>query len=121
MVDPSDDSLESLCDEISQRQFFPRGPRKIGSVVNDLLARSGYARMQSASGCQDAWNRAVGEKMACHCRVGNVRRGALEVTVRNSAIVQELTFINKKLVKKLQELAPDQKIREIRFRVGSIE
>lgn len=121
MIDPSEKQNEWLCDEIRQKQFFPRGPRKIGSVVNDLMARTGYARVQSSSDYQVAWNAAVGEKMASHCRVGNVRRGVLEVIVRNSAIVQELTFISKKLVKKLNQLTPDQKIREIRFRVGNID
>ena len=54
-------------------------------------------------------------------RPGNVRRGVLEVLVRNSSVLQELGFLKAKIVKTLTKLVPEQQIRDVRFRVGTID
>ena len=54
-------------------------------------------------------------------RPGNVRRSVLEVTVRNSAVLQELTFQKTQLLGELSRLLPDQNIRDLRFRIGPME
>ena len=60
-------------------------------------------------------------KLAPHTRAGNVRRGVLEVIVANSAALHELSFVKAKVIKTLAKLAPDQKIRDVRFRVGTLD
>jgi predicted nucleic acid-binding Zn ribbon protein len=67
------------------------------------------------------WREAVGDEVTAHSRTGNIRRGVLEVVVRNSAVVQELTFRKHQLIKQLAKLNPGQKIRDLRFRVGPID
>jgi hypothetical protein len=52
---------------------------------------------------------------------GNVKRGVLEVLVRNSSISSELAFLKSKIIKTLTKLAPEQQIRDLRFRVGTID
>ena len=52
---------------------------------------------------------------------GGIRRGALEVYVANSTLMQELTFQKPDLLEKLRQLLPDEKIANLRFRVGAIE
>jgi hypothetical protein len=95
-------------------------PKPIADVLAQLLARRGYAREQSAAIFADAWNRAVGEPFNKFTRAGNISRGALEVTVANSALVQELGFHKHDVLARLQQLMPDQTIRDLRFRVGHI-
>ena len=51
---------------------------------------------------------------------GRLRRGTLEVTASNSTIIQELTFQKQQILTQLQAALPDARIRDIRFRVGSI-
>jgi hypothetical protein len=41
--------------------------------------------------------------------------------VGNSSVLQELAFLKSKVIKQLARLAPDQKIRDVRFRVGPLE
>jgi hypothetical protein len=77
--------------------------------------------VQTAASCAAAWREAVGEKLARDTRVGNVSRGVLEVLVRNSSINQELAFLKAKIVKSLALSAPEQKIRNLRIRVGPID
>jgi predicted nucleic acid-binding Zn ribbon protein len=99
----------------------PRGPRPIAEALNHLLARRGYARIQAALQFDQAWRSAAGEQLALHTRPGNVKRGVLEITVRNSSVLQELTFQKKQLLAQLQTLSVDPPIRDLRFRIGAID
>jgi predicted nucleic acid-binding Zn ribbon protein len=112
---------QSLQTDYLRRQVRIPPPKAMGDVLSQLLARRGYAQVQSAAGCQAAWQEAAGQRLAGHTRAGNVRRGVLEVTVANSAALHELSFVKAKLLKSLAQLAPEQKIRDLRFRVGAID
>ncbi|MCC9606756.1 DUF721 domain-containing protein [Blastopirellula sp. JC732] len=98
----------------------PRGPQAMGDLVAGLMARSGYAQVQSADALQEAWAKAAGEEVAAHSRAGNVNRGKLEVWVENSAISQAISFQKREILKQLQNILPDRRIEEIRIKVGRI-
>lgn len=99
---------------------MPRGPEKIGDILSQLMARRGFARVQSAAAYDDAWKRAAGEMLAQYTRVGLLKRGKLEITVTNSVLVQELQFQKGDLLAALNRILPDQGIKDLRFRVGAI-
>ncbi len=105
----------------------PRGqarthkPVLIADVLSELMARRGFARVRTAEAFAGAWREAAGELLAGYSRVGEVRRGKLEVIVANSTLVQELTFQKPALLKRLGEKLPGERIRDLRFRVGPIE
>jgi len=71
-------------------------PKKIADALSNLMARKGYARVLAVSALDDAWQAAAGERLAGHSRPGVVKRGVLEVVVRSSAVLQELTFAKTK-------------------------
>lgn len=96
-------------------------PKPMRDVLSQLLAKKGYAQVQTAASCDAAWRQAVGETLAADTRPGNVRQGVLEVLVRNSVSLQELGFLKIKIVKTLTKLLPEQRIRDLRFRVGTID
>ena len=96
------------------------GPAKLGDLLAELILRRGYARQQNQSSCEVAWKAVVGEALVRYTRPGQIKRGVLEVTVANSALVQELTFQKQKLVEQLCLQLPDSKIRDLRFRVGPL-
>ncbi len=97
-----------------------KGPEPISDILAQLMARRGFARVRSAEAFDAAWRQAAGEMFSRFTRPGAVRRGKLEVTVANSTLVQELTFQKSQLLKTLGELLPDEKIEDLRFRVGSV-
>ena len=107
--------------DIQARQRYRPAPKRMQAIVNELFVRRGYARVLSREQNREAWDQAVGEAMAKHTCPGNVRRGVLEVFARNSAVVQELTFRKRDLIRKLAKLSPDQKIRDLKFRVGAVD
>lgn len=116
-----DEDERNLHDDYKRKSVRIRPPKPMRDVLSQLLAKRGYAQVQTAAGCTVAWNQAVGEKLASDTRPGNVRRGVLEVLVRHSSAVQELGFLKTKIVRKLSQLIPEQQIRDLRFRVGNID
>lgn len=95
-------------------------PRHIGDVLAQLMARRGYARVQAAGAFAEAWRTAAGEKWATRTRALAVKRGVLEVLVGSSTLAQELGFQKKALVRELAQLVPDEKIRDLKFKVGPL-
>jgi predicted nucleic acid-binding Zn ribbon protein len=117
-------------EELDQRNFhqdYQRksiripSPKPVREALSQLLSKRGYAQVQTAAGCEAAWREAVGPKIAGDTRPGSVKRGVLEVLVRNSAVVQLLAFEKTRIIKTLTKLIPDHKIRDVRFRVGAID
>jgi predicted nucleic acid-binding Zn ribbon protein len=103
-----------------QRRHYARKPKSIGNVIAQLITARGYGRIQADENFGDAWKAAAGELLAKFTTPGKLRRGVLEVTVANSMTVQELTFQKQQILKQLQTNLPDAKIRDLRFRIGSI-
>ena len=99
----------------------PPGPQSIGDILSSLMARKGFARVQSNEALEAAWNDAAGPLMAKYTRVGQIRRNTLEVLVANSTLLQELGFQKQSLLNTLAQLLPDEKIDNLRFRVGNVE
>lgn len=100
--------------------MFMAKPIKLGEILAELILRRGYAREQSQANFTELWRAAAGEMLAKYSRVGQVKRGTLEVVVANSALVQELTFRKSELIDKLRQGLPNEKINDLRFRVGPL-
>ena len=97
-----------------------RGPQPIGDILAELMARKGFAGLQSAEAFEGAWKEAAGALVAEYTRVGALRRGKLEVVVANSTLLQELTYQKPALLEALNRLLPDQQVKDVRFRVGEV-
>lgn len=96
-------------------------PERIGEVLSRLMARRGYARVLACQDYQVAWAHAVGVVLARHSRTGNLRRGVLDVIVRDSTVLQELSFQRKEILFRLCQQLADQSIGELRFRIGQVD
>ena len=95
-------------------------PKKMADVMSELLTRRGYARTQAHVSYDEAWQQAAGELLAKHSRVVQVKRGVMEITVAHSALGQELTFQKRAILKQLAKLLPEERIVDLRTRVGTI-
>jgi predicted nucleic acid-binding Zn ribbon protein len=94
--------------------------RKIVDILSELDARRGYARIRTTQTAEEAWQEAAGSDFAAKSRPGPVKRGVLEVIVANSMLAQELQFQKERIVKRLAELLPHEKIRDLRCRIGPV-
>ncbi len=116
-----DEDERNLHSDYRRKSIRIPPPKPMREVLSQLLAKKGYAQVQTAATCEAAWREAVGQKLAGDTRPGNVNRGILEVLVRNSAAAHELGFLKTKIVKMLTKLVPEQRICDLRFRVGTID
>ncbi|HZZ74001.1 MAG TPA: DUF721 domain-containing protein [Pirellulales bacterium] len=96
-------------------------PQPISEILSQLLAKRGYARERTCAALTSAWQAAAGEQISTQSRVGEIKRGTLEVFVANSLLLQELTFQKQPILNKLAELVPDQKIKNLRFKVAALD
>jgi predicted nucleic acid-binding Zn ribbon protein len=98
---------------------MPKSPETIGNILSELMARRGFARIQSTEVLETAWRQAAGPLAAQYTRVGPIRRGVLEIIVANSTLVQELGYQKHDILATLQQLLPDEGIKCLRFKVGN--
>ncbi len=94
------------------------GPRRISVVVNQLLARRGYAQVQAVMELQESFAAIVGPALASHARAGNLKNGKLEILVADSSTMQEMVFMKRQLLQSLQQKLPQSGIKEIKYRIG---
>ncbi|MDG3007628.1 DUF721 domain-containing protein [Paludisphaera mucosa] len=99
-----------------------RGPRPLSDVLGELFALRGYGRIHAMLALQAAWDAAVGEAYRARTRLGEVRRGTLNVTVDHPALLEELSAYRKgELLQALRDACPGSKIEDLRFRIGSVD
>src|ERR1700678_3075362 len=98
-----------------------RGPRPLSDILGELFTVRGYGRLRARQELEDTWNTAVGEPYCRQTRLGEVRRGVLNVTVAHSTLLEELSAFRKPaLLSALRSGAPATTIHDIRFRVGAV-
>jgi hypothetical protein len=101
--------------------FSMPGPERIADILTQLMSRRGFARVRGAEAYQSAWNEASGSLGAQYSRVGQLKRGTLEIVVSNSTLIQEFTFQKSSFLATLNRLLPDHNIKNLRFRLGAIQ
>lgn len=114
------EALRQLIADTKWRQQKVREPQKMANVLSQLMARRGYSQERSLADQEDAWREAVGDDAARQTKAGLVRRGVWEVFVSNSTLLQDLSFRKRELLAKIAARLPNQKIRELKFRVGPV-
>ena len=96
-----------------------KGPEPIGEILSRLFAARGWGRKQERVRLERAWSEAAGAEYSAQTRVASIRRNVLEIEVRGSVVLQELSqFHKRRLLAKLRELLTGVKITDLRFRTG---
>ncbi|MCA1684995.1 MAG: DUF721 domain-containing protein [Planctomycetia bacterium] len=99
-----------------------RGPKPLSEILGELFASRGFGRLQALKELEDAWNGAVGEPGCRQTKLGEVRRGVLNVTVAHPALLEELSAFRKpSLLAALRQNAPGTVVHDLRFRVGPVD
>ena len=99
-------------------QQFIAGPTKFVQILSQLMARRGYAQVQSASEIRNLWKEIVPSRLADESYPGAIGRGKLHVTVTSSAILQELAMQEFSILAKLKQRAPHLRIKKLKMELG---
>lgn len=94
-----------------------QGPTRIGDLLGALLAKYGYADVEGRRELEAAWRKTADAKTLRHTQLGALRRGTLEVLVKNAVLLQELEGFHKaELTEAMQRLLGKKKLQRLKFR-----
>jgi predicted nucleic acid-binding Zn ribbon protein len=97
-----------------------RGPEKLSDVLGRLFTSRGWGRKNDRLRLESAWAAAAGEALLKDTAVLGMRRGVLEVAVRNAVLLQELTQFHKRgLLTKLRDAMPGVTLTDLKFRAAA--
>ena len=97
-----------------------KGPENIADILGRLFASRGWGRKNDRLRLESAWAEAVGPELLRDTRVGGIRRGVLEVEVKNAILIQELTQFHKRgLLAKLRKSLTGVTLTDLKFRAGA--
>lgn len=105
--------------DVARRRKRNRNVERVGAViVRDALFKK-LVEDTYAPIPPEAWETAVGSKIALRTRPYRIDRGTLHVMVSSSAWAQELSLLSETILRKLRDMKHE--VGSLRFRVGSIE
>ena len=97
-----------------------KGPEKVGDVLGRLFTSRGWGRKNDRLRLEAAWAEAAGEELLKSTRLLGMKRGVLEVEVKNAVQMSELAQYHKRgLLAKLRKLLPGVTLTDIKFRAGA--
>ena len=88
---------------------------RVGDLVEALMASSIRPQQEAVDPVRAVWEQVVPPALARHCRVQGVKGTRLHVQVSGPAYLYELRLCGPEMTRALQEIAPQAKIRDIRF------
>lgn len=93
--------------------------RRIGSLVNQLMSRRGYAQVVASEKMHQVIAAAVGPTLQNAFQVGKLNAGVLQLYATDSVSLQELNFQKRTILRRIQQDLPGNQVTELRFRIQS--
>ncbi|MFO0822201.1 MAG: DUF721 domain-containing protein [Gemmataceae bacterium] len=96
-----------------------KGPENIADILGRLFTSRGWGRKNERIRLESAWATAAGPELLKSTRVLVLKRGVLEVEVRNAVLLSELAQFHKRgLLTKLRKELVGVTLTDIKFRAG---
>lgn len=97
----------------------PSGPENLADVLGRLFVSRGWGRLSERTQLETAWSEVAAEEFGPVTRVAGLRRGTLEIEVKNAVVIQELAHFHKRrILSELRALLPKVKISDVKFRAA---
>lgn len=88
-------------------------------TLREIFAHHGLAEEFREQEPLFLWEDAVGERIARLASPLRVREGIVFVEVKSHVLAQELSLLKEEYIRKLNRLLGEERVRDIRFRVGA--
>jgi len=90
----------------------------LSSVLSELIALRGVARVRGESQLASIWNEVAGSAIGGRTKSLGIKRGVLHIGVSNAPLLSELVSFHKaSLLRTLQQEHADLNIRDLKFRL----
>lgn len=93
-------------------------PKSVSSILDRVMLEKGYAAQQSRQLIEEEWGNAVGETLSSQSKVGQIKRGQLQIFAANDIVRSELEYQKTNAVRHLQQSLPDMKIQGLRIHLA---
>ncbi len=90
--------------------------KRIGELLKEYLAQKGWLQGDPYSPLFTDWRTIAGEALADHCRIADVRDGALLLEVDHPGWIQMVQLKKPSLLSAARRAAPQARIDDIRVR-----
>ena len=98
-----------------------KGPQPIGNILPELMARHGFARLQSAAQYDAAWREAAGPLAAQYTRAWRATARQIGSGCGQFDLDAGIDLPKTRAIESAVRLLPEQGIEDLRFRVGTID
>jgi predicted nucleic acid-binding Zn ribbon protein len=95
-------------------------PEGVGNLISSVLEDLGLDETSASVRLLKIWDRALGPKLAPHCRPQGMRRGVVSAEVRDSAWMQRLQLEKPRILAALKSELGDAAPTDLRLRVGKL-
>ena len=92
----------------------------LGHVINKILKTSRYKYNEELSKIWELWDSAVGKDVANNAQPAAFKGKLLLVHVSSSVWIQQLQFLKKDLIVKVNHVLKKDLVEEIKFKIGSL-
>jgi predicted nucleic acid-binding Zn ribbon protein len=97
-----------------------KGFTLIGDVLDKVVPHHRPKTDQAMIQVWDIWESAVGAEIAAHARPAAFRGDLLLVHVSNSAMLHHMRFMEKEMIRNLNQAIGAQQVRALKFKIGPI-
>jgi predicted nucleic acid-binding Zn ribbon protein len=95
-------------------------PEQVNAVLERVLSALNLGLKVKQYRIWDVWNSVVGEAIARQAQPQHIRAMVLWVAVSSSTWMQQLEFMKRQIVERINERIGEKVISDIRFRIGEI-
>ena len=95
-------------------------PENVGSILERVFSSLNLGIKVKQYQIWDVWDGVVGEAIARQAQPHQIRNMVLWVTVSSSTWMQQLEFMKKQIVNRLNHSIGEEVIKDIHFRIGEI-
>lgn len=92
----------------------------ISSIIKDVIKTLDNRTHGTREEILNAWQRTSGKAILAHTRPVAIRRKVLTIEVDSSTWIYELSLKKKKILEAMKKAIGNDKIEDIRFRIGEI-
>jgi hypothetical protein len=92
----------------------------LGEVLESFFTRSGWRSRLNEQKVLDSWRKAVGKGIGEQTQPIRIQNRVLQVRVSNSVWMQQLQFMKKMILKKIQEETGAEGLEDLRFLIGEV-
>ncbi|MBW1615041.1 MAG: DUF721 domain-containing protein [Deltaproteobacteria bacterium] len=92
---------------------------KLGDFLTDALAKHRISYDTFMLKAWEVWEEALGDFMSSQTKPAAFKGGLLIVNVDNPAMMQQLHFLKKEVISKLNKAMGENVIKDIKFKAGS--